>query len=171
MSGGGGDPALGALLGALFGHPIVVREAPGRRLQFGQPTQDPMADVWMIGGVFLERYVTIFDFDGGQIGFAEPAGGPISLRPTTLDAVLPAAVVATSRPIADILAWGGLVIFAVGIAALVGIARRTPPCSRTAQHEEFEPQQRIFAMAPGEDCDASPDAKGGEMPLLSGTAV
>merc|ERR1712079_924847 len=29
-------------------------------------------DVWVLGGVFLERYVTIFDFDNARIGFAEP---------------------------------------------------------------------------------------------------
>mmetsp|Transcript_19661 Transcript_19661/g.34849 ORF Transcript_19661/g.34849 Transcript_19661/m.34849 type:complete len:648 (-) Transcript_19661:360-2303(-) len=45
---------------------------------FGQ--QEPMAeqsgddsDLWILGGVFLERFVTIFDFDQGRIGFAEPS--------------------------------------------------------------------------------------------------
>merc|ERR1712232_222527 len=27
---------------------------------------------WMIGGMFLEHFVTIFDFDNARIGFAEP---------------------------------------------------------------------------------------------------
>lgn len=28
--------------------------------------------MWVLGGVFLERFVTIFDFDKGQLGVAEP---------------------------------------------------------------------------------------------------
>jgi len=42
----------------------------------------------MIGGVFLEHFVTVFDFDNARIGFAEPAGGVHEL--TTLNEVLPA---------------------------------------------------------------------------------
>lgn len=34
--------------------------------------QDSGDDVWVLGGVFLERFVTIFDFDKGQLGVAEP---------------------------------------------------------------------------------------------------
>lgn len=36
--------------------------------------EDPMEDIWILGGVFLERYVSIFDFDKARIGFAEPVG-------------------------------------------------------------------------------------------------
>jgi len=39
--------------------------------------QDPADDVWVLGGVFLERLVTIFDFDNGLIGFAQPAVGSV----------------------------------------------------------------------------------------------
>jgi len=35
------------------------------------PVADPN-ELWMIGGVFLEHFVTIFDFDNAQLGFAEP---------------------------------------------------------------------------------------------------
>jgi hypothetical protein len=31
-----------------------------------------MDEPWMIGGVFLEHFVTIFDFDNARMGFAEP---------------------------------------------------------------------------------------------------
>jgi hypothetical protein len=57
-----------------------------RRLQllpppmFGGGGENPMDDLWVLGGVFLERYVTIFDFDGARIGFAEPAASSAALR-------------------------------------------------------------------------------------------
>ena len=34
------------------------------------PMEDPTEDLWMIGGVFLERFITIFDFDGGRLGYS-----------------------------------------------------------------------------------------------------
>mmetsp|Transcript_109808 Transcript_109808/g.354270 ORF Transcript_109808/g.354270 Transcript_109808/m.354270 type:complete len:749 (+) Transcript_109808:69-2315(+) len=45
-----------------------------RRLQFGgfQP-EDPTADLWVLGGVFLEHFVSIFDFDEERLGFCEPS--------------------------------------------------------------------------------------------------
>jgi len=49
-----------------------------------------MDDLWVLGGVFLERFVTVFDFDNGRMGFAEPAepqpAAP-ALATTGLDAV------------------------------------------------------------------------------------
>merc|ERR1740121_481757 len=35
--------------------------------------EDPAAELWILGGVFLERFVAVFDFDEGRLGFAEPA--------------------------------------------------------------------------------------------------
>jgi hypothetical protein len=35
--------------------------------------EDPTAELWILGGVFLERFVAVFDFDGSRLGFAEPA--------------------------------------------------------------------------------------------------
>merc|ERR1712187_177801 len=61
------------------------KSATTRRLQlmppFEMPLADPMEDVWVLGGIFLERYVTIFDFDNAQIGFAEPVNkvAPVGL--------------------------------------------------------------------------------------------
>jgi len=68
--------------------------SPARRLQlgglpiWGGPVQEPMDDLWILGGVFLERYVVAFDFDNARIGFAEPQGGAeaIPLQPYRLDA-------------------------------------------------------------------------------------
>ncbi|CAE8625679.1 unnamed protein product [Polarella glacialis] len=37
----------------------------------GGQTSDA-GDMWVLGGVFLERFVTVFDFDQGRIGFGEP---------------------------------------------------------------------------------------------------
>jgi len=69
----GAESLLGPLVGATF-----PRE---RRLQFHQ---DPMEDIWMIGGVFLEHFVTVFDFDNARVGFAVPAGGVQELMPSML---------------------------------------------------------------------------------------
>lgn len=44
-------------------------QAPGGQQQ-AQVDDEP----WMIGGMFLENFATIFDFDQGAMGFAEPAG-------------------------------------------------------------------------------------------------
>mmetsp|Transcript_102536 Transcript_102536/g.256933 ORF Transcript_102536/g.256933 Transcript_102536/m.256933 type:complete len:572 (-) Transcript_102536:164-1879(-) len=33
---------------------------------------DPMEDIWVLGGVFLDRFATILDFGGQRLGFAEP---------------------------------------------------------------------------------------------------
>mmetsp|Transcript_71254 Transcript_71254/g.201976 ORF Transcript_71254/g.201976 Transcript_71254/m.201976 type:complete len:734 (-) Transcript_71254:495-2696(-) len=49
-----------------------------RRLQAAQPvwdgpsTEDLDENLWVLGGVFLERFVSILDFESGRIGFAEP---------------------------------------------------------------------------------------------------
>mmetsp|Transcript_18472 Transcript_18472/g.46134 ORF Transcript_18472/g.46134 Transcript_18472/m.46134 type:complete len:574 (+) Transcript_18472:93-1814(+) len=40
-----------------------------RRLQLDE---DPMHDVWVLGGVFLDRFATVFDFWGHRLGLAEP---------------------------------------------------------------------------------------------------
>merc|ERR1712190_659313 len=57
-----GFGGLGGLLSGLF----------GRRLQLFGPSQQE-EDVWMMGGVFLEHFVTIFDFDNARLGFAQRA--------------------------------------------------------------------------------------------------
>ncbi|CAK9021678.1 unnamed protein product [Durusdinium trenchii] len=36
-----------------------------------EPADD---DLWILGGMFLERFVVSFDFDQGRMGFAEPVG-------------------------------------------------------------------------------------------------
>jgi hypothetical protein len=64
--------------------------ATQRRLQLIPPIltggnggvpEDPMADLWVLGGIFLERHVTIFDFDNARVGFAEPAADLKSFEP------------------------------------------------------------------------------------------
>lgn len=35
--------------------------------------ENPMAELWVLGGVFMEKFVTIFDFDQKRVGFAEPS--------------------------------------------------------------------------------------------------
>jgi len=46
---------------------------PGLMPLLGGMTPDPREDMWVLGGVFLERYVTILDFDNSRLGFAESA--------------------------------------------------------------------------------------------------
>lgn len=62
-------PGLGDLLSGLgFG-------GGGQSQQPQQPGYQPpaaMDEPWMIGGMFLEHFVTIFDFDNAQMGLAEP---------------------------------------------------------------------------------------------------
>lgn len=78
------DQSLDGLLDSIFGSSTT-----SRRLQYGEPNvmHDPAEDLWMIGGVFLERFVTIFDFDNGRLGFAEPAAGVVPLSTSRLNAV------------------------------------------------------------------------------------
>merc|ERR1712050_145779 len=80
--------SLDGLLDSIFGSGPSLRS---RRLQYSQPASihDPSEDLWMIGGVFLERFVTIFDFDNGRLGFAQPSAGVVPLTPSRLNAALP----------------------------------------------------------------------------------
>lgn len=39
-----------------------------------QQQQQHDDELWMLGGVFLEHFVTAFDFDHGRLGLGEPAG-------------------------------------------------------------------------------------------------
>jgi len=62
-----------------------------RRLQ-ALPTfsvgADPMEDIWVLGGVFLDRFATVLDFGGRRLGFAEPKLGAYtapSMRQAALD--------------------------------------------------------------------------------------
>jgi len=87
-SAGGLDQAVSGLgLPSLLG---------GRRLQFGGmpmvvgevPEHNPTDDLWILGGVFLEHFVTIFDFDSERLGFCEPSGsGAPPVQPAGLSAM------------------------------------------------------------------------------------
>lgn len=55
-------PGIAGILGGGGGpHPAMPVE------------EDPTAELWILGGVFLERFVAVFDFDEGRFGLAEPA--------------------------------------------------------------------------------------------------
>jgi len=58
----------------------------GRRLQFSSHA-DPMNDLWVLGGVFLQHYVTIFDFEQSRVGFAVPSGAADLAALAKLEAV------------------------------------------------------------------------------------
>jgi len=131
---------LGGLLGSLFGPSMSNKVLPqqsgvvtpsdtslrammGRRLQnlgYPTPATDPN-EYWMIGGFFLEHFVTIFDFDNGRLGFANPASGLIGLNAAaagdTSSGVLP------SRAPAAMPFWHGRKRFGdVAMFAVVGTA-------------------------------------------------
>jgi len=58
-----------------FGTPDFGRPGldDGVKVVGGMPgLSGSMDDLWVLGGVFLERYVAIFDFNNVKIGFAEP---------------------------------------------------------------------------------------------------
>mmetsp|Transcript_133729 Transcript_133729/g.285965 ORF Transcript_133729/g.285965 Transcript_133729/m.285965 type:complete len:506 (+) Transcript_133729:80-1597(+) len=65
---GSSGTGLGGLLSGLFGRRL--QDEPTRRLQLLGESPD---DLWMVGGVFLEHFVTIYDFDNARLGFAQRA--------------------------------------------------------------------------------------------------
>lgn len=67
--------------------------------QLGASLEDGMNDVWVLGGVFLEHFITVFDFEHHRVGFAGTGRASVLLAPESrgadtrvyLDAVPPAA--------------------------------------------------------------------------------
>jgi hypothetical protein len=66
-------PGSGSMPGSPSGHHSHGAHPESAPASVAQPsaTDEP----WMIGGVFLEHFVTVFDFDNARMGFAEPAQG------------------------------------------------------------------------------------------------
>jgi len=174
LQGGGILPGLGGLLGgllgSLFGPAMSNRVLPqqsgvvtpsasattdtslratlGRRLQnLGYPTPptDPN-EYWMLGGVFLEHFVTIFDFDSGRLGFANPAAGLVGLSAATMGDISPGALQTAKAP-AVVLLWrrqwpfGGVASLAIAgtalLAATLGASRVRPDFS-AADDEQLQ---------------------------------
>jgi len=84
---GSQQPPLQLPQSPLGGYPSPAASSSARRAQ-AMPVQpqssqtapvwgaeDPMDELWVLGGMFIERLVTIFDFDEARIGFAQPAAG------------------------------------------------------------------------------------------------
>jgi len=104
----------------------------GRRLQnlqYPSPATDPN-EYWMLGGVFLEHFTTIFDFDNGRLGFANPPGeaGLIGLSATAMgdssQAILPVLTWQKRSPLvlaASLAVTGTMVAFL--LAAVLGMWR------------------------------------------------
>jgi hypothetical protein len=108
---------------------------------YGQPpmagqTQPPTADpheYWMLGGFFLEHFVTVFDFDNARLGFADPAG--VIHR----DEVVSSLEIVPSSTIGDRIWFLPMCEFAAvaaSLLAVMGAWRALRP--RTAFHEETE---------------------------------
>jgi hypothetical protein len=64
------ESPLGSILDSIFGSSV---EGEGQAPVASEPVPSAMDEPWMMGGVFLEHFVTIFDFDNARMGFAEPA--------------------------------------------------------------------------------------------------
>lgn len=105
-----------------------------RRLQLGGIGASPEDDLWVLGGVFLERFVTVFDFDHGRMGFGEPAEDIAPHLDTTgLDQVLSSAVEpAGPGPVAGAGARlaPALALLGAGAAVAALVARLLLPWSR-----------------------------------------
>merc|ERR1740121_3054731 len=57
--------------GALGGQQGAEKaEDERRRLQYSEYAGDPMENVWVLGGVFLERFSVVFDFQDQRLGIA-----------------------------------------------------------------------------------------------------
>jgi len=140
LQGGSMMPGLGGILGGLLGSLLGPGGVTlGRRLQnlpYPSPATDPN-EYWMLGGVFLEHFTTIFDFDNGRLGFANPPGnaGLIGLSATAMgdssQGILPTSEASAMAPtwpkkspfgLAASLAVSGMVI-AFLLAAVLGTWR------------------------------------------------
>jgi len=69
------------------GPQLAAEAGPGRRLQreivslpgtqdstrLGPTEKEVFEDLWVLGGVFIERFITILDFEENRVGFALPA--------------------------------------------------------------------------------------------------
>jgi len=107
---------------------------PARRLQLmlpplaSSPVDDQLQgpgkggvdDLFVLGGVFLERYVTVFDFANARIGFAQPLNPPDAAERMKTLGLAEVEVLKTSK--AGVPWWavvGGMaVLSATGVAAL-----------------------------------------------------
>jgi len=124
---GGGQPGNGGNYGTPLGQP--------------QPASDPQ-EYWMIGGFFLENFVTVFDFDNARLGFAQPPGSYYSrLDDERFKIPLPP-VVETSPVIRtleggrwSLLAFGVLASAAFAFLAVTGMRRVLRPCSSISSEE------------------------------------
>lgn len=55
----------------------------GQPMMLPMQGEDPVAGLWVLGGVFMEKFVTIFDFDRKRVGFAEPLQSVTSIETTS----------------------------------------------------------------------------------------
>jgi len=143
---------FGGLLSGLLGggHSGNSGSAP---LGQPQPATDPR-EYWMIGGFFLENFVTVFDFDNARLGFGQLPGAYYSrLDDERYKIPLPPAVETSSvvgtldRRSWSLLAFGVLASVTVGLLAVTGLRRasRSYPSMPTA--EEAAPLAELEAPA------------------------
>lgn len=119
-SSGSGSVAVATAAAAL-----APQLMPGRRLQL-LPLRSPSAgeaaavpdpaELWILGGVFLEHFVSAFDFEHARLGFAEPSGAP---PPVAQSYAASAAVpgLASAPPAGALAGRSAVVLLAAGAVA------------------------------------------------------
>jgi len=174
LQGGSIMPGLGSILGGLLGSllgpggistqvlpqksgsaaPVLTDTSStwGRRLQnlaYPTPATDPN-EYWMLGGVFLEHFTTIFDFDNGRLGFASPPGGVIGLSAavgdTSQGVLLTSETSAQRRSLFGVcstLAGTGAVVMFL-LAAALGVWR-------TSKQQQLRRREHVSFLADADD--------------------
>merc|ERR1712013_842070 len=67
--GAGGARGSGGAGGA--GRSSGSPSPPVMPFPFAEPIEQPAEPKWVLGGVFMEQFVTVFDFDTQKVGFGE----------------------------------------------------------------------------------------------------
>jgi len=88
-------------------------------------------DLFVLGGVFLERYVTVFDFANARIGFAQPLNPPDAAERTKTLGLAETEVQNTSK--AGVPWWavvGGIAVLGAAVVAALRMWIRPTDCLR-----------------------------------------
>lgn len=147
-----------------------------RRLQgmlLATPVDD-MDDVWVLGGAFLEHFITVLDFDNKRIGFAKTGQAQKWRGPMT-----PAAsqVLHRAVPVSDMdralprqeaeeasggFPWGAAFLIVCLVSMVAGgvnmFRKMRSPKNVTDTQEELEKEPTVDQQAAEEDPDADADA-------------
>jgi len=139
QSGGMTGTQPGSTVGT-WGDPVYGQ--PPTAVQPQQTTEDPN-EYWMLGGFFLEHFVTVFDFDNARLGFADPPGGVIHRDEVvgSLEEAIPRFTLGDRLWFVPICEFAALV---ASLLAVAGVWRALRP--RAALPEEVEALSAVPQM-------------------------